>query len=53
MDIDIQALRMLERERDISFEVLASAIEQALSSLLIATSLEAHEPFVGFALIPS
>ena len=32
MDIDIQALRMLERERDISFEVLASAIEQALLS---------------------
>ena len=32
MDIDIQALRMLERERDISFEVLASAIEQALVS---------------------
>ena len=32
MDIDIQALRMLERERDITFEVLASAIEQALLS---------------------
>jgi N utilization substance protein A len=32
MDIDMQALRMLERERDISFEVLASAIEQALLS---------------------
>ncbi|MFI2752730.1 transcription termination factor NusA [Cellulomonas sp. P22] len=32
MDIDMQALRMLERERDISLDVLCSAIEQALLS---------------------
>ncbi len=32
MDIDMQALRMLERERDISLDVLVSAIEQALLS---------------------
>ncbi len=32
MDIDMQALRMIERERDISLEVLVSAIEQALLS---------------------
>ncbi|PFG33533.1 transcription termination factor NusA [Sanguibacter antarcticus] len=31
MDIDMSALRMLERERDISMEVLVSAIEQALA----------------------
>ena len=32
MDIDMQALRLLEREREISLEVLVSAIEQALLS---------------------
>src|SRR3954454_15376006 len=32
MDIDMQTLRMLERERDISFDVLVAAIEQALLS---------------------
>jgi len=32
MDIDMATLRMLERERDISFDVLVSAIEQALLS---------------------
>ena len=32
MDIDMQALRLLERERDISLDVLVSAIEQALLS---------------------
>ncbi|MBB2925040.1 transcription termination factor NusA [Cellulomonas cellasea] len=32
MDIDMAALRMLERERDISLHVLVSAIEQALLS---------------------
>ncbi|MCL2788999.1 MAG: transcription termination factor NusA [Micrococcales bacterium] len=32
MDIDMQALRVLEREREISFDVLVSAIEQALHS---------------------
>ena len=32
MDIDMTTLRLLERERDISFEVLVSAIEQALLS---------------------
>lgn len=30
MDIDLAALRMLERERDVSMDVLVSAIEQAL-----------------------
>ena len=30
MDIDLNVLRMLEREKEISFEVLVSAIEQAL-----------------------
>ena len=30
MDIDIAALRMLEREKDIPFEVVVEAIEQAL-----------------------
>jgi N utilization substance protein A len=30
MDIDLSILRMLEREKEISFEVLAEAIEQAL-----------------------
>ena len=30
MDIDLSVLRMLEREKEISFEVLADAIEQAL-----------------------
>ena len=32
MDIDMTTLRMLEREREISFDVLVSAIEQALLS---------------------
>jgi len=32
MDIDMQTLRLIERERDISLEVLVSAIEQALLS---------------------
>lgn len=32
MDIDMQALRLLEREREISLDVLVSAIEQALLS---------------------
>ncbi|WP_125775216.1 transcription termination factor NusA [Antribacter gilvus] len=32
MDIDMSALRMLERERDLSLDVLVSAIEQALLS---------------------
>jgi N utilization substance protein A len=32
MDIDMGALRLLERERDISLDVLVSAIEQALLS---------------------
>ena len=30
MDIDLSILRMLEREKEISFEVLVEAIEQAL-----------------------
>ncbi len=30
MDIDLSILRMLEREKEISFEVLCDAIEQAL-----------------------
>ncbi|MCF4122948.1 transcription termination factor NusA [Antribacter sp. KLBMP9083] len=32
MDIDMSALRMLEREKDLSLDVLVSAIEQALLS---------------------
>ncbi|WP_263732529.1 transcription termination factor NusA [Cellulomonas sp. SG140] len=32
MDIDMQALRLIERERDISLDVLVEAIEQALLS---------------------
>jgi N utilization substance protein A len=32
VDIDMQALRLIERERDISLDVLVSAIEQALLS---------------------
>ncbi|WNB84906.1 transcription termination factor NusA [Cellulomonas sp. ATA003] len=32
MDIDMTTLRLLERERDLSFDVLVSAIEQALLS---------------------
>ena len=32
MDIDMQALRGLEKERDIRFDVLVDAIEQALLS---------------------
>jgi len=32
MDIDISVLRLLEREKDIPFELLASAIEEALLS---------------------
>ncbi|RMI02432.1 transcription termination factor NusA [Cellulomonas triticagri] len=32
MDIDMQALRLIEREREISLDVLVSAIEQALLS---------------------
>lgn len=32
MDIDMQALRLIERERDISLDILVSAIEQALLS---------------------
>ena len=30
MDIDMNILRMLEREKEISFDVLVEAIEQAL-----------------------
>ena len=30
MDIDISVLRLMEREKDLPFEVLASAIEDAL-----------------------
>ena len=32
MDIDMTTLRMLERERDLSLDVLVAAIEQALLS---------------------
>ena len=32
MDIDMSTLRLLEREREISLDVLVSAIEQALLS---------------------
>ncbi len=30
MDIDISVLRLMEREKDVPFEVLAKAIEEAL-----------------------
>ena len=30
MDIDMSVLRMLEREKEISFDILVDAIEQAL-----------------------
>ena len=33
MDIDLSILRMLEREKEISFDVLVEAIEQALLTL--------------------
>ena len=32
MDIDMAALRALEREKDLSFDVVVEAIEQALLS---------------------
>ena len=32
MDIDISVLRLLEREKELPFEVLAAAIEEALLS---------------------
>lgn len=41
MDIDMQALRLLEREREISIDVLVSAIEQALLSAYQRTT-DAH-----------
>lgn len=37
MDIDLSILRMLEREKEISFEVLADAIEQALLTAYLKT----------------
>ena len=36
MDIDISVLRLMEREKEISFELLASAIEEALQRRLEA-----------------
>jgi N utilization substance protein A len=42
VDIDMQALRLIERERDISLDVLVSAIEQALLSAYHRTP-EAHQ----------
>jgi N utilization substance protein A len=42
MDIDLQALRALERERDISFDVLVSAIAQALHSAYLRTTGAEH-----------
>lgn len=38
MDIDMAALRALEREKDLSFEVVVEAIEQALLSAYFKTS---------------
>ena len=32
MDIDISVLRLMEREKDVPFEVLVNAIEEALLS---------------------
>ena len=32
MDIDISVLRLMEREKDVPFEVLVKAIEEALLS---------------------
>ncbi len=37
MDIDLSILRMLEREKEISFEVLCDAIEQALLTAYLKT----------------
>ena len=37
MDIDMSILRMLEREKEISFDVLVSAIEQALLTAYLKT----------------
>jgi transcription termination/antitermination protein NusA len=37
MDIDLSILRMLEREKEISFEVLCDAIEQALHTAYLKT----------------
>ena len=42
MDIDMQALRLIEREREISLDVLVSAIEQALLSAYHRTP-DAHQ----------
>jgi N utilization substance protein A len=43
MDIDISVLRLMEREKEISFELLASAIEEALLSAYEKTD----EPVAG------
>ncbi len=43
MDIDLSILRMLEREKEISFEVLAEAIEQALLTAY-QRATESHHP---------
>ena len=37
MDIDLNILRTLEREKEISFDVLVEAIEQALHTAYLKT----------------
>ena len=42
MDIDLAALRMIEREREVPFDVLVAAVEHAM--LLAYQHTEGHEP---------
>ena len=42
MDIDISVLRLMEREKDLPFEVLASAIEDALLTAYEKTEGAVH-----------
>ena len=42
MDIDLAALRMIEREREVPFDVLVAAVEHAM--LLAYQRTEGHEP---------
>ena len=42
MDIDISVLRLMEREKDLPFEVLASAIEDALLTAYEKTDGAVH-----------
>ena len=42
MDIDISVLRLMEREKDLPFEVLANAIEEALLTAYEKTEGAVH-----------